>query len=142
MAQPKLPRCRRKPPAPVVRTMDLLGVGKDGGLYLWQAESQVLPVSSFESRGKGIVTGKYVLEVRGSAVTVHCSNMANGTVGLQFMGGGLETIQLIRKAVEPMLLGKVIPNLAKEAEILRLLDELNKDLDAKNSAPHLRRGRL
>ncbi len=142
MAQPKLPRCRHKPPAPTLRTMDLLGVGKDGGLYLWQAESQVLPVSSFESRGKGIVTGKYVMEVRGSAVTVHCSNMANGAVGLQFMGGGLETLQLTRKAVEPMLLGKVIPDPAKEAEILRLLDELNKDLDAKNSAPHLRRGKL
>ena len=142
MAQPKILRCRRKPPAPALRTMDLLGVGKDGNLYLWQAASQVLPISSFESRGAGIACGKYVMEVRGSAVTVHCSNMADGTVGLQFMGGGLETLQLTRKAVEPMLLGKVIPDAAKEAKILGMLDELNRALDAKNSAPHLRRGKL
>lgn len=142
MAQPKLPRCRRKPPALAVRTMDLLGVGKDGNLYLWQEASQVLPVSSFESRGPGIACGKYVLEMKGAAITAHCSNMANGTVGLQFMGGGLETLQLTRKAVEPMLLGKVIPDAAKEAKILGMLDELNRALDAKNSEPHLRRGKL
>ncbi len=142
MAQPKLPRCRRKAPVPAVRTMDLLGVGQDGALYLWQAESKVLPVTAFESRGAGIVSGHYVVDLKGSAVTVHCGNTTDGRVSVQYMCGGLETTYLPRKYVEAKLLGKVVKDPEKEAEILRMLQELHKDVNARSTAPHLRRGKL
>lgn len=142
MAQPSLPRCRRKPPAPAIRTMDLLGIGKDGHLYLWDAAQQVRPVSTFERRGSGIVCGHYVIEHLGAAITVHCGNLADGRVSIQYMCGGLESLYLARKYVEPMLLGKVIQDPVKEAEILRLLREMTKDLQARHTAPHRRRGTL
>lgn len=142
MTQPNLPRCRRKPPAPAIRTMDLLGIGKDGQLYLWDAAQQVQPVSTFERRGTGIVSGHYVIEHLGTAITVHCGNLTDGRVSIQYMCGGLECLYLARKHVEPMLLGKVIPDPVQQAGILRMLGELSRGLDAKNSAPHLRRGKL
>ena len=142
MAQPKLPRCRRKLPPSPCRIMDLLGLGKDRQLYLWQAATQVRPVSSFEHHGAGIVSGHYVVEHDGAAITVHCHNMADGRVGIQYMCGGLPEMSLPRKYVEEMLLGRVIPDPAKAAEISRLLRELNETMDAKQTAPHLRRGRL
>ncbi len=141
MAQPKN-RCRRKLPAFPTRTMDLLGIGKDGQLYLWDAAQQVRPVSTFERSGSGIVCGHYVVELLGAAITVHCGNLADGRVSIQYMCGGLETLHLARKFVEPMLLGKVIQDPVKEAEVLRLLRELNKDLQARQTAPHRKRGSL
>ena len=142
MAHPKLPRCRRKLPPSPARTMDLLGIGKDRQLYLWSAAGQVRPVSTFESHGTGIVSGHYVIEHDGAAITVHCHNLADGRVGVQFMCGGLPDWYLPRKYVEPMLLGKVIPDPAKQAEISRLLREITETMDAKQTAPHLRRGKL
>ena len=142
MAQPRLPRCRRKLPPSPVRVMDLLGLSKDRQLYLWQAATQVRPVSTFERRGAGIVSGHYVVEHDGVAITVHCSNLADGRVGVQSMCGGLRDWYLARKDAEAMLLGKVIPDPAKAAEISRLLRELNETMDARNTAPHLRRGKL
>ena len=142
MAQPKLPRCRRKQPASSPVTMDLLGIGKDGNLYLWEAAAQVQPVSTFKSHGAGIVSGHYVIEHDGAAITVHCHNMLDGRVGLQFMCGGLPDWYLPRKDVEAMLIGRVIPDPVKSAEISRLLRELTETLDARNTAPHRRRGKL
>ena len=142
MAQPKLPRCRRKLPPSPTRTMDLLGIGKDRQLYLWSAAGQVRPVSSFERSGSGVVCGHYVVEHNGAAITVHCHNMADGRVGVQYMCRGLPDLSLPRKYVEEMLLGKVIPDPVKVAEISRLLRELNEAADARRTAPHLRRGKL
>ena len=142
MAQPKLPRCRRKlPPAPV-RTMDLLGIGKYGGLYLWEAAAQVRPVSTFERSGTGIVCGHYVLEVNGRAITVHCRNLVDGRVGVLFMCGGLPDRYLPRKYVEEMLLGVVIPDPVAAAAISEALRRLTEDTVARQTAPHLRRGKL
>lgn len=142
MAQPRLPRCRRKPPASAPRTMDLLGVGKDRGLYLWQAALQVLPVSRFERSGAGIVCGHYVLEWDNKAVTVHCSNLADGRIGIQFMCGGLPDYHWPRKTVETLLIGKVIPDPVAAAELSRLLREATEALHDRHTAPHLRRGSL
>ncbi len=139
MAQPKN-RCRRKLPPAAPRTMDLLGIGKDGQLYLWEAAEQVQPVSTFESRGSGIVSGHYVIEHGGKAITVHCSNMADGRVGLLFMCGGLPDIALGRKTVETFLLGRVVPDPVKDAEILRLLRECTDAAIARQTAPHRKRG--
>ena len=142
MAQPKLSRCRRKLPPSPVRTMDLLGIGKDGGLYLRDAAAQVRPISVFKRGGSGIVSGHYVLEVNGRAITAHCHNLADGRVAVQFMCGGLPDWYLPRKHVEAMLLGQVIPNPVKAAEILRLLRELSEATEARQTARHLRRGKL
>ena len=142
MAQPKLSRCRRKLPPSPVRTMDLLGIGKDGGLYLWDAAAQVRPISAFERRGAGIVCGHYVLEVNGRAITAHCHNLIDGRVGVQFMCGGLPDRYLPRKYIEEMLLGQVVPDPVKAAEISRLLREINEAMDARQTARHLRRGKL
>ncbi len=142
MAQPNLPRCRRKPPAPAIRTMDLLGIGKDGQLYLWDAAQQVRPVSTFERSGSGIVCGHYVIEHLGAAITVHCGNLTDGRVSIQYMCGGLPDLYMGRKFVEPMLLGKVVKDPVKEAEILRLLRDVSDGLNARHTAPHRRRGTL
>ncbi len=91
MAQPKN-RCRRKLPAFPTRTMDLLGIGKDGQLYVWDEAQQVQPVSTFERRGSMIVSGHYVVEHGGKAVTVHCGNLVDGRVSVQFMCGGLPDV--------------------------------------------------
>ncbi len=141
MAQPKN-RCRHKLPAFPTRTMDLLGIGQGGQLYLWDAAAQVQPLSAFPRRGSMIVSGHYVLEEAGKAVTVHCGNMTDGSVSVQWMCSERPTLSFPRKVIEPLLLGKVIQDPAKEAEILRLLRELNKDLQARQTAPHRKRGSL
>ena len=102
---PPVSRCRRKLPAPSPLTMDLLGIGKDGHLYLWEAAQQVLPISRFERSGSRIVSGHYVIESDGAAVTVHCGNPVDGRVSVQFMCGGAPTLYLERKRVETMLVG-------------------------------------
>ena len=135
-------RCRRKFREPTLRIMDLLGVGKDGTLYLWEAAQKVRPISTFERNGSGIVSGHYVIEHSGAAVTVHCGNLADGRVSVQFMCGGLETLRLARKFVEAMLLGRVIPDAVKAAEITELLRQAAERLEARQTAPHLRRGTL
>lgn len=142
MAQPKLPRCRRKLPPAAPRTMDMLGIGKDGHLYLWSAAQQVQPVSTFESGECGIVSGHYLVEHKGHAVAVHCGNLTDGRVSVQFMCGGLRNWYLPRKDVEAILLGRVMPDPVKDAEILQMLRDLNKTIDAQQTAPHRRRGKL
>lgn len=135
-------RCRRKFPTPIDRIMDLLGVGKDGNLYLWEAAQKVRPVSRFERCGSGIVCGHYVIEHRGAAVTVHCGNLTDGRIGVLFMCGGLETLRLDRKSIEPRLLGKVIPDPVAAAEITEMLRQAAERLEARHTAPHRRRGAL
>ena len=141
MAHPKL-RCRRKPPAPALRTMDLLGLGKDGRLYLWEPDSKVLPCSRFERRGDGIVCGHYLVEWDGRAITVHCSNLTDSRIGVQFMCDGVRTLNMARKHVEEILLGRVIPDPVKAAELSRLLKEATEAVTRQQTASHrLRKGR-
>lgn len=141
MASP-VSRCRRKLPTPSLLTMDLLGIGKDGQLYLWEAAQQVQPISRFERSGSGIVSGHYVIEFDGSAVTVHCGNLLDGRVSVQFMCGGVRTLNLERKWVEKLLVGKVIPDPVAAAEITDTLRRLTEEAEARQTAPHLRRGKL
>ena len=141
MAQPKN-RCRRKLPAFPTRTMDLLGIGKDGQLYVWDEAQQVQPVSTFERRGSMIVSGHYVVEHGGKAVTVHCGNLVDGRVSVQFMCGGLPDRYLDRKAAESTLLGRVIPDPVQAAAITEGLRRLTEQVIAKQTAPHRKRGSL
>ena len=141
MAQPRI-RNRRKPPAPTLQIMDLLGVGRDGNLYLWQPAGQVQPITRFEWDGGHVLAGHYVIEHNGKAVTVHCSNLADGRVGVQYMCGGLPNVYADAKVIEPLLLGRVIPDPVAAAEISRMLQELIEDQRNRQTAPHRRRGRL
>jgi len=141
MAQPKN-RCRRKLPPALPRTMDLLGIGKGAELYLWDAAAQVQPVSTFERRGSMIVSGHYVVEHGGKAVTVHCGNLVDGRVSVQFMCGGLPDRYLDRKAAEAILLGRVIPDPVQAAAITEGLRRLNEQVIARQTAPHRKRGSL
>ena len=138
MAKPKPSRCRRKFPALEIRNMDLHGIGKDGCLYLWRASADVLPVSRFERRGGLIVSGHYVIERDGRAVTVHCGNQTDGRISLQFMCGGVGTMALSRADVEGMLLGRVVPDPVAESEITRKLIEALEMRTRDKTAPHLR----
>lgn len=142
MAQPKLPRCRRKLPSAAPRKMDLLGIGKDGSLYLWEFAAMVQPVSAFERRGSGIISGHYVILRQGKAITVHCGNMSDGRVSVQYMCGGVPTCYLDRKTVEGILLGRVIPDPVLAAEILAKLQDLTEREIARQTAPHRKRGSL
>ena len=136
MAKPKPSRCRRKFLALEIRTMDLHGIGKDGCLYLWRASADVLPVSRFERRGGLIVSGHYVIERDGRAVTVHCGNQTDGRISLQFMCGS-GTMALSLAEVESMLLGRVVPDPVAESEITRKLIEALEMRTRDQTAPHL-----
>ena len=139
---PPVSRCRRKLPPSPARTMDLLGIGKDGQLYLWEAAQQVQPISRFERSGSGIKCGHYVIEYDRAAVTVHCGNLVDGRVVVQFMCGGERTVYLERKYVEAMLLGKVIPDPVAAAKISDMLRRLTEEAEARQTAPHRRRGQV
>jgi len=141
MAQPKN-RCRRKLPAFPTRTMDLLGIGKGGQLYLWDAAAQVQPLSAFPRRGSMIVSGHYVLEEAGKAVTVHCGNMTDGSVSVQWMCSERPTLSFPRKVIEPLLLGRVIPDPVQAAAITEGLRRLTEQVIARQTAPHRKRGSL
>lgn len=141
MAQPRI-RNRRKPPATGTRTMELLGVGLDGGLYVWEETAQVQPLSRFPRNGDMIKSGHYVIEHKGAAITVHCANGADGLVILQYMCGGLPGGRFRAEEIEPLLVGKVIPDPVKEAEILQMLQDAMEALDRRAMAPHRRRGTL
>ena len=132
-------------PAPIVqatRTMDLIGLTKDGRLVLWSAAKQVRPITTFPAGGYFIQAGHYVINWKNHAVTVHLSNLPSGDVGLMFMCGGGEERVMTRAEVEPLLLGIVVPDPAHEAEICRMLRELTADLTARQDAPHRQRGRI
>ncbi len=142
MAEPKLRR-RRKLPLPPVQTMELLGLGPDGHLYVWQDKAQVQPLSHFpDEPGRLFSSGHYLIEWKGHAITVHCGLSCYGQVVVQFMCGGLPTIALAKKAVETMLLGKVLKDPVVEARILANLRQLTEDADRENMQPSRRRGKL
>ena len=129
------------PPHPA-RTTDLIGLTTDGRLVLWQAAAEVRPISAFRTDGVWIISGHYVIEWKGHAITVHCANMTDGSVGVQFMCGALKSLVLERTAVEAMLLGEVIQSEESKAVTRDLLAQLRDWAERSHDAPHLQRGRL
>ncbi len=125
------------------REMELIGVDEEGRMSLWDT-GLVQPVSAFTTTegGQYIESGHYVIEWKGHAITVHCGNRTDGTVSVLFMCSGGGGLSMQRAEVEPLLLGKVIPDPVKAAEITRLLEGLVESLAARRQAPHLRRGRI
>ncbi len=96
----------KQPPIP--RAVDLYGCGIDGRPMLWQHAEQVLPVTTFERNGRWIKNGHYVNQHNGDAVVVHCANMLNENVSVEFMHTELTPRILPRAVIGSMLLGKIM----------------------------------
>lgn len=138
------PRNRRRGGWPVLptRTMDLLGIGKDGNLYLWHKAALAQPLDRFPMQGTYIINSHYVIERRGKAITAHISSTGQaGKVELQYMCGGLPTITVGRRGVEQSLLNRYMPDEKEAAEISKALRRLLDDETARQTAPHLRWGK-
>ena len=95
-------------------------------------------ITRFPTDGALIVEGHYLVENEGEPVTVHCSNPADGRVGVQYMCGG-GTLYATRKDVERMLCGRVVPDPVKQAEVSRLLDKLHASVVARQTSPARKR---
>jgi hypothetical protein len=134
----KAPKLKAEPEA---REVELIGCDEDGWMSLWSV-GMVRPVTRFESHGRWIEDGHYVIQWKGHAITVHCGNFADGTVSVLFMCSRLRSISLPRAKVEAMLLGKVIPDPEAVARISESLRQLSDSLHARTRAPHLQRGRI
>lgn len=136
-------RCRRSRPTLPTRTMDLLGVGDDGNLYVWSAGAEVQPLDRFPLHENGnIVSGHYVIDRDGKAITAHIGQSVSAKwVVVQYMCGGLPTATVPRKYVEPDLLGRYVPDPKHTAEIVATLQRMTADVEARQTAPHRKRGR-
>ena len=128
-----------------LRTMELIGLAEDGRMFLWST-GDVQPVSAFETvmygRVRGIRSGHYVIDVAGHAIVVHCGALTDGGVSVQFMCRRGPVLRVSRQSVEAILLGRVIPDPVKQAEISKLLHEITEVLVARNQAPHRARGAI
>jgi hypothetical protein len=94
--------------ATLPRTIDLFGRASDGRPLLWKRAVQVVPVSAFERSGRWIKSGHYVIDHNGDAVVVHCGNVCDESVSVQFMHEELTPYILPRGVIESMLLAKVV----------------------------------
>jgi hypothetical protein len=78
---------------------------------------QVVPVTAFERNGRWIKSGHYVIDHYGDAVVVHCGNMRDESVSVQFMHQELTPYILPREMIESMLLGKVVVSEEQQAAV-------------------------
>jgi hypothetical protein len=110
------------------RTIDLYGRAVDGHPMLWKRAVQVEPVTAFERNGRWIRSGHYVIDHNGDAVVVHCGNVRDESVSVQFMYEELTPYILPRGMIESMLLGKVVVSAEQQASVFegrRLSDFLH-----------------
>ena len=96
---------RERPLLP--RKIDLYGRAPDGHAMLWKRGVPVSPVAAFEHLGRWIKGGHYVIDHNGDAIVVHCANMDDGGVSVQFMHNESSPYALPCRMIESMLLGKV-----------------------------------
>jgi hypothetical protein len=99
------------------RTIDLYGRAVDGRLMLWKLAVQVEPVSAFERNGRWIRSGHYVIDHNGDAIVVHCGNVGDESVSVQFMHEQLTPYVLPRGMIESMLLGRVVASDEQQAAV-------------------------
>jgi hypothetical protein len=135
-----------KPPAlaPLeTRRQELIGCDEDGNMSLWDT-GNVRPLTAFEPHNPPwmIDSGHYVIEWKGHAITVHLGNATGGRITVLFMCSGAGYLYMPREVVEPMLLGKVIPDPEHEARMAEGFKKLTEAMCASNHAPHRRRGRI
>jgi hypothetical protein len=69
---------------------------------------QVVPVTAFEQNGRWIKSGHYVIDHYGDAVVVHCGNMLDESVSVQFTHEEPTLYVYPREIIESMLLGRVV----------------------------------
>lgn len=131
-------------PTPAPRTTELIGLTEDGRMVLWNENGQVQPVSKFETieNGRWIASGHYVIDYKGHAITVHCGNMADGSVSLQFMCNRAAIRSFSRAEVERMLIGKVIQSEESKAVDREILKRLTEWAHHDDDDPKRSRGRL
>ena len=134
-------RRRGRPPALSPITMDLLGRGDDGGLYLWSENAKVQPMDRFpRTAPKRVQSGHYVIETGRQAVTVYVGNAAEpGVLTVQFMCSTFGSLTF-GIGLEKHLLGMVVPDPEAEREISEALAQLNAAVVARQTSPSRRRG--
>jgi hypothetical protein len=139
----KAPLAIRTPPLPPAepRTQELIGCDEDGNMSLWSV-GNVLPMTAFDRSLYGHISGHYVINWKSHAITAHINGFRRDTLIVMFMCSGGNGIQMPFDDVEAMLLGKVIPDPEKEAELLEGFRQLREAMAARNAAPHRRRGRI
>jgi hypothetical protein len=101
----------------IPRTIDLYGRAPDGRLLLWKHAVPVVPATVFERSGRWIQCGHYVINHNGDAIVVHCANMRDESVSVQFIHQELTPYLLPRRMVESMLLGKVVVSEEQQAAV-------------------------
>jgi hypothetical protein len=99
------------------RTIDLYGRAPDGRPMLWKSAVEVEPVTAFERNGRWIRSGHYVIDHNGDAIVVHCGNVRDESVSVQFMHGELTPCILPRGMIESMLLGRVLVSAEQQAAV-------------------------
>lgn len=129
-----------------LRETELIGLSDDGRMILWKTGA-VQPISTFPTKGPWIVSDHYVIDWKGHAITVHCSNLSDGMIGVQFMCRRGYAVPMLRSEVEPILLSRVVPSdpareLAEERKLLEVLKELREMLITRHDQPHRQRGRI
>ena len=93
---------------PEPRTIDLYRRSRENGRpVVWKRAMRVVPMDSFGTGGNWIKSGHYVIAYNGDAIAVHCANMDDGSISVQFMGESTPCC-LRRGLVESMLLGRVL----------------------------------
>jgi hypothetical protein len=103
---------------PTLRTVDLYGRVENGRMTLWRRAVQVMPTSAFERNGRWINSGHYIIDHCGDAIVVHCGNIANGLISVQFVLDELLVYEVPRTTIEPMLLGMVVACKEQQAAVL------------------------
>jgi hypothetical protein len=101
----------------IPQTIDLYGRAVDGRPMLWKRAVQVEPVTAFERNGRWIRSGHYVIDHNGDAIVVHCGNVRDASVSVQFMHEELTPYILPRDMIESMLLGRVVVSAEQQAAV-------------------------
>jgi hypothetical protein len=119
-------------PPLAIRTIDLFGCAADGRPVLWKQAMRVAPVSAFGFIGCWIACGHYIIDYKGNAIVVHCANLSDKRISVQFLLGEPVAYAAARHTVEPMLLGKVIVSAEQQAAVFeqRRLSNLFKDKES------------
>lgn len=129
-------------PPTETRKTELIGMDVDGSMYLWTT-GNVQPASAFEEfDDRYIKSGHYVIQWKGQAITVAIGNFADGDISVHFMCSRGPILSMKRVEIEPLLLGRVIEDPEKSAELLHLINKASEAIVTRSQAPDRRRGSM